>query len=588
MGRAMAAPMIPPAHAPEFLAACGWAGRARSCRSPATRRSAAISASSAASGSAVLMDAPPPHEDPRPFVAVAEWLASVGLSAPRDPRPRPRARACCCSAISATGGCANTLDDDPAARARAVRARDRRAGPPPPASRRCRACRRTASTQWLEELKLFTDWYCPAVGLEVDADAYRAAWTRGARAGRRATASARSPCCAIITPRTSCWSTAARASRHFGLLDFQDALAGHPAYDLASVLEDARRDVPGRDRAGDDRPLHRRDRPWRGVRARLLGARGAAQHAHPRRLHAAVEARRQAALPPLPAAHVGPARARPRSSRIWSRCATGSTPMSAPEHRREPWRARRVSQARRALRLRAEVPGRGPAHGDDHGRGPRQADAAADRDPAQAADRGRRQGAARPCARPAARGGRARRSWSTSIISPTRSKRISRAATHGLEVVISDERDLLLETGGGLVQAAPLIDCDPFLALNSDNLWIDGPADTLQAARVALGRQRRWTRCCCWCRRRARSTISGMGDFHMDRDGPAAPAREEPCRAVRVHRHPDGVEAAAARRARRAVLDQHPVGPRDRGRPLLRRGPPGPVVRRRHARSRSS
>jgi aminoglycoside/choline kinase family phosphotransferase len=31
---------------------------------------------------------------------------------------------------------------------------------------------------------------------------------------------------------------------HFGLLDFQDALVGHPAYDLASVLEDARRDVP--------------------------------------------------------------------------------------------------------------------------------------------------------------------------------------------------------------------------------------------------------------------------------------------------------------------------------------------------------
>jgi aminoglycoside/choline kinase family phosphotransferase len=30
---------------------------------------------------------------------------------------------------------------------------------------------------------------------------------------------------------------------HLGLLDFQDALAGHPAYDLASILEDARRDV---------------------------------------------------------------------------------------------------------------------------------------------------------------------------------------------------------------------------------------------------------------------------------------------------------------------------------------------------------
>ena len=51
---------------------------------------------------------------------------------------------------------------------------------------------------------------------------------------------------------------------------------------------------------------------------------------------------------------------------------------------------------------------------------------------------------------------------------------------HGLDVVISDERKVLLETGGGLVKAAPMIDCDPFLALNSDNLWIDGPADTIR------------------------------------------------------------------------------------------------------------
>src|SRR3954453_17956853 len=51
---------------------------------------------------------------------------------------------------------------------------------------------------------------------------------------------------------------------------------------------------------------------------------------------------------------------------------------------------------------------------------------------------------------------------------------------HGLEIVISDERDLLMETGGGLVRAEPLIETDPFLALNSDNLWIDGPADTIR------------------------------------------------------------------------------------------------------------
>jgi MurNAc alpha-1-phosphate uridylyltransferase len=50
----------------------------------------------------------------------------------------------------------------------------------------------------------------------------------------------------------------------------------------------------------------------------------------------------------------------------------------------------------------------------------------------------------------------------------------------GIEIAISDERDCLLETGGGLVKALPLIDADPFLVVNSDNLWVDGPVDTLR------------------------------------------------------------------------------------------------------------
>ncbi|MEO6432808.1 MAG: nucleotidyltransferase family protein [Sphingomicrobium sp.] len=48
----------------------------------------------------------------------------------------------------------------------------------------------------------------------------------------------------------------------------------------------------------------------------------------------------------------------------------------------------------------------------------------------------------------------------------------------GPHVIVSDERDLLLETGGGLVRAAPHLG-DPFLSLNSDNLWTDGSGDTL-------------------------------------------------------------------------------------------------------------
>jgi N-acetyl-alpha-D-muramate 1-phosphate uridylyltransferase len=47
------------------------------------------------------------------------------------------------------------------------------------------------------------------------------------------------------------------------------------------------------------------------------------------------------------------------------------------------------------------------------------------------------------------------------------------------EVVISDERDALLETGGGVKRALPKLGPDPFLLLNSDSLWIEGPQANL-------------------------------------------------------------------------------------------------------------
>ena len=46
-------------------------------------------------------------------------------------------------------------------------------------------------------------------------------------------------------------------------------------------------------------------------------------------------------------------------------------------------------------------------------------------------------------------------------------------------VTISDERAVLLETGGGVTKALPLLDADPFYVVNSDNLWVDGSVDTL-------------------------------------------------------------------------------------------------------------
>jgi N-acetyl-alpha-D-muramate 1-phosphate uridylyltransferase len=42
-----------------------------------------------------------------------------------------------------------------------------------------------------------------------------------------------------------------------------------------------------------------------------------------------------------------------------------------------------------------------------------------------------------------------------------------------LDVTISDERDLLLDTGGGLIRALPSIGEDPFLCVNADNWWTD-------------------------------------------------------------------------------------------------------------------
>ena len=89
---------------------------------------------------------------------------------------------------------------------------------------------------------------------------------------------------------------------------------------------------------------------------------------------------------------------------------------------------------------------------------------------------------------------------------------------HGLDVVISDERGVLMETGGGLVQAEPLIDCDPFLSVNSDNLWIDGPADTLKLLASHWDETRMDALLLLVPLARAQNH-RGMGDFHMDRSG---------------------------------------------------------------------
>ena len=233
------ADMTPPAFAAEFLARSGWAGaRIEPLAGDASfRRYFRVIAEER---SAVLMDAPPPHEDPQPFVRVAEWLSGTGLSAP-DILARDLERGLLLLADFGDSRLREVLDDDPQRERELYRlATDvlvHLHSHPPMAGLPVHGL-----DQWLTELQLFTDWYCPAVELEVDRDGFLAAWREVLEP---VAADGLGPVTVLRDYHAeNIMLIADRAGvSHFGLLDFQDALAGHPAYDLASVLEDARRDV---------------------------------------------------------------------------------------------------------------------------------------------------------------------------------------------------------------------------------------------------------------------------------------------------------------------------------------------------------
>ncbi|KAB7647421.1 aminoglycoside phosphotransferase family protein [Polymorphobacter fuscus] len=226
--------MIPPAAAPAFLARHGWGGAriAPLAGDASFRRYFRIHG---VDSTAVLMDAPPDKEDSRPFLAIGKQLDSLGFSAPqplavdldaglilledfgddrvgpalaRDPSLEHAVYAAAVDILAA-------LHDHPA-------------GDVPP----------YAESELLREARLFPDWYLPAVGV-AEAPGYDAAWAPlwpAVLAGPR-----------VLTLRDyhadNLMIIDRPGLRGLGLLDFQDALAGHPAYDLVSLLQDVRRIV---------------------------------------------------------------------------------------------------------------------------------------------------------------------------------------------------------------------------------------------------------------------------------------------------------------------------------------------------------
>ncbi|VVT17377.1 nucleotidyltransferase family protein [Erythrobacter sp. EC-HK427] len=84
-------------------------------------------------------------------------------------------------------------------------------------------------------------------------------------------------------------------------------------------------------------------------------------------------------------------------------------------------------------------------------------------------------------------------------------------------ITISDERDALLETGGGLIRAQEQLP-DPFFCLNSDNIWLDGPQNCF-ADLSRLWDAERMDALLLLVPHKSAHNFAGLGDFHLDAAG---------------------------------------------------------------------
>lgn len=226
-----------------FLAAAGWgAATVLPLAGDASfRRYFRVVGSGVDAGrTAVLMDAPPPHEDVRPFLAVARWLSGHGFAAPAILAEDPVAGFLLIADLGdrllgpeLAAGRAD--EEDSYARAVDILLSLQRLPPPSflaPYDREA----------LLREAMLFCDWYAPAAGLAVDVPGFQRAWDRVLAPVLGETAAR--PVAVLRDYHAENLLLIERDGRaDLGLLDFQDALAGHPAYDLVSLLQDARRTV---------------------------------------------------------------------------------------------------------------------------------------------------------------------------------------------------------------------------------------------------------------------------------------------------------------------------------------------------------
>jgi N-acetylmuramate 1-kinase len=228
----MAAPMIPPPAAPDFLAEHGWGGaEIRPLAGDASfRRYFRVHRSSGET--AVLMDAPPDHEDIGPFLTIAGHLLDRGFLPPR-PLAVDREKGLLLLEDFGDDRAGPLLEREPererAIYGSAVDILARLAGQPAPAD-----LAPYDDEAMSREVLLFPQWYAPALGMEADEDSYMEAWRRVW--GDVLEIVERNPVLVLRDYHADNLMVLPGRSE-LGLLDFQDALAGHPAYDLESLLQ---------------------------------------------------------------------------------------------------------------------------------------------------------------------------------------------------------------------------------------------------------------------------------------------------------------------------------------------------------------
>lgn len=94
-----------------------------------------------------------------------------------------------------------------------------------------------------------------------------------------------------------------------------------------------------------------------------------------------------------------------------------------------------------------------------------------------------------------------------------------------LDIGISDEREALLDSGGGIVKALPLLGPDPFYVLNADTFWIDGYRDNLDLM-AEIWDADRMDMLLLIADMRQATGYEGRGDFVMDAEGRLARVAE--------------------------------------------------------------